>query len=69
MMEERTETKPGWKTSELAVTIVVILTALMAGVGALGLGTDHWAVKACAFLAAALAAMGYGVARAVVKTK
>lgn len=59
--------KPGWMTSEAWITVVVVLGALVAGVGALGLSAEHPAVRAAAFVTAALAALGYGVSRALVK--
>lgn len=59
--------KPGWQTSEWWTTIVVVLTALLAGVGALGLPDTHPVVKAAAFVGAALAALGYTFARTLAK--
>lgn len=45
--------KPGWLTSEAWITVVVVLGALVAGVGALGLQANHPAVRAAAFVTAA----------------
>ena len=59
--------KPGWLTSEAWITVVVVLWALVAGINALGLAEDHPVVKAAAFVAAALASLGYGISRALVK--
>lgn len=67
-MSNENETKPGWMTSELWQSVVVIVTALLAGVGALGLSDDHPIVKASAFIGAALVSLGYTVARTIAKS-
>lgn len=63
------ETKPGWLTSEHWQSFVVVITALVAGVGALGLSETHWAVRASAFVSAALASIVYTIARTVAKDR
>ncbi len=57
--------KPGYKTTEYWLSVVVVVLGLLASSGLFG--PDHWAAKAIALVTSALAAMGYTASRAKVK--
>ena len=59
------EVKPGFKTTEFWLSLLVILLGAFAASGVLVEG--HWALKGAGLLLSALGAMGYGASRA--KTK
>lgn len=63
--ENETKEKPGFKTSEFWICLLVLLLGALVQSGALGEG--HWALKAIAFAFTTLGALGYTAARAKAK--
>ncbi len=59
--------KPGYKTTEFWLTVIVDVGALIAGSGALSGDADDPIVKAMAFAAMILATLGYQAARTFTK--
>jgi|TARA_R110002020_G_scaffold127125_1_gene285268 hypothetical protein len=63
------EVKPGWKSTEFWVTVVVAAASLAWGAGIVELGGDSGADKAFGFICSALSALGYTVSRGLAKKK
>ena len=59
--------KPGWKTTEFWVTVIVALASLAWGAGLVEPAGDSTVDKTFGFVCSALAALGYTVSRGLVK--
>lgn len=67
MSEEKTvEVKPGYKTSEFWLTLLVVLLGALMASGAFG--DEHIAMNAAGMAMATLKALGYDAARARTKS-
>ena len=68
-MANKNEVKPGWKTTEFWITVVVAASSLLWGANVLdpeGAGTAN---KVFGFVVAALGTVGYTVSRGLAKGK
>jgi hypothetical protein len=63
------EVKPGWKTTEFWVTLVVTLCSLLWGANVLDPEAAGTANKIFGFVVAALSGLGYTVSRGLAKGK
>tara|TARA_Y100001938_G_C7973526_1_gene370583 strand:- start:171 stop:389 length:219 start_codon:yes stop_codon:yes gene_type:complete len=61
--------KPGWKSTEFWVTVVVALASLAWGAGIVDPAGDSGADKTFGFVCSALSALGYTVSRGMAKKK
>lgn len=57
--------KPGYKTTEFYILLLVMLMGVLMQSGTFG--EQHWATKGAAFVSQTLAALGYTMARARTK--
>ena len=67
MAVKNTELKPGWKTTEFWLTVVVTLCSLLWGADVLDPESVGTANKVFGFVVAALGAVGYTVSRGLAK--
>ena len=63
------EVKPGWKSTEFWVTVVVAVASLAWGAGVVDPAGDSGADKTFGFVCSALSALGYTVSRGMAKKK
>ena len=66
-MAVKKELKPGWKTTEFWITVVVALASLAWGAGLVDPAGSEGADKIFGYVASALAALGYTVSRGLAK--
>jgi hypothetical protein len=66
-MAVKNEVKPGWKTTEFWITVVVALGSLLWGAGVLDPSGGGTANSVFGLVVSGLAAVGYTVSRGLVK--
>ena len=66
---KNTEVKPGWKSTEFWVTVVVALASLAWCAGLVEPAGESGADKTFGFVCSALSALGYTVSRGLAKKK
>ena len=66
-MAVKNEVKPGWKTTEFWITVVVALGSLLWGAGILDPAGSGAANSVFGLVVSGLAAVGYTVSRGLVK--
>ena len=66
-MAAKNEVKPGWKTTEFWITVIVASASLAWGAGVVDPAGTEGADKIFGFITSALAALGYTVSRGLAK--